>query len=250
MSHKYDILTHIQVNDSTITFSNPVIKSALSLSAADRRWIDLLTQTVLDGWDENYPTRAKALGFLGSEEFIRMQFEEYLLALLSSIRHDHGDQRSDFGPDFFKLWSSTNAFSLFEEHTDPHLSDVVEPRHPTAGNLTIDDVQRRLSQQITILRLDEHLASGRDTVNRQLSAGQQKVSSAVASLWAEIESRREASRQAALNETRPASDGTLQSLGKSITSRAPNISDVQATGQKAAAYLSSWGAWASERRRA
>lgn len=33
------------------------------------------------------PNRPKSMGFTGSEEFIRLQFEEYLLALIASVRY-------------------------------------------------------------------------------------------------------------------------------------------------------------------
>ncbi|KAI5283596.1 late secretory pathway protein avl9, partial [Ascosphaera aggregata] len=61
------------------------LESALALTAADRRWINLLTQTINDTWDDAHPEQPKTHGYLGSEEFIRLQFEEYLLALLSSM---------------------------------------------------------------------------------------------------------------------------------------------------------------------
>ena len=32
---------------------------------------------------------------------------------------------------------------------DSHLFDIVEPRHPCAGGLTIEDIQRRLTQYVT-----------------------------------------------------------------------------------------------------
>jgi hypothetical protein len=37
--------------------------------------------------DAAMPGRPKTLGYTGSEEFIRLQFEEYLLALLSAVKY-------------------------------------------------------------------------------------------------------------------------------------------------------------------
>jgi Transport protein Avl9 len=59
----------------------------LALTIPDRRWVDFLIQTVNDTWDEEMPDRPKNLGYAGSEEFIRLQFEEYLLALLASVKY-------------------------------------------------------------------------------------------------------------------------------------------------------------------
>ena len=33
------------------------------------------------------PGRPKMMGYVGSEEFIRLQFEEYLLSLISSVKY-------------------------------------------------------------------------------------------------------------------------------------------------------------------
>lgn len=42
------------------------------------------------------PGRPKTMGYAGSEEFIRLQFEEYLLALLASVRYRmYSEQTND-----------------------------------------------------------------------------------------------------------------------------------------------------------
>jgi hypothetical protein len=33
------------------------------------------------------PSRPKTMGYVGSEEFIRLQFEEYLLSMISSVKY-------------------------------------------------------------------------------------------------------------------------------------------------------------------
>ena len=226
------------------------------------------------------------MGYMGSEEFIRLQFEEYLLALLASVKYHlylhkpptsapfppkdtltdiEGDPALDFNIDWIDAWRATPNFALFDKHTDSHLFDIVEPKHPTAGNLTIEDVQRRLAQQVTELHLDERLATSKELLNKHLATGQKKVSTAFNNLWADIEVMREAQRkrheeQKAANVAAAASgDGTAATGSEKNTSagprfvRAPDLSHAQAAvgaaGQKAGAYISSWGAWASERRK-
>lgn len=80
-----DIL--INLDENTINITSASLRQALVLSTPDRRWIDFLTQTVNDTWDEANPTRPKTMGYAGSEEFIRLQFEDYLLAMLSSVKY-------------------------------------------------------------------------------------------------------------------------------------------------------------------
>ncbi|KAJ5588494.1 hypothetical protein N7537_011172 [Penicillium hordei] len=289
-----DIL--INLDEDSIVINSPSLRSALVLSAADRRWIDLLTQIVNDTWDEEHPSQPKTLGFMGSEEFIRLQFEEYLLALLSSMKYHEelypcdvgesghrsrtqlqnlnieGDPAIDFNTEFLTQWKTTSNYALFSRLTsDALLFSITEPRHPNAGGLTIEDVQRRLAQQVADLHLDERVREGREALNRHISTGQKKVSAAFTSFWSDIETMREAQRKR--NEEKTASQSQRTSIDKEIpTSPTPSSQDpadaswfagrqrpsvdmtqaqasVTVASQKATSYLSSWGSWASEKRR-
>ena len=75
------------------------------MSGADRKWIETLVSTVTDSWDESIflplfrlmaddKTRPRTMSFLGSEDYIRAQFEEYILSLLSSVKYDNFLQMS------------------------------------------------------------------------------------------------------------------------------------------------------------
>jgi hypothetical protein len=275
------------------------------LTAADRRWIDFLVQTVNETWDEAHPEQPKTHGYVGSEEFIRLQFEEYLLALLSSVNHrEHvgpsvpaksseatskdsnnktrstdnnvdGDPTLEFSTEFITQWQTTPNHALFHRLTsDALLFSIVEPRHPCAGGLTIDDIQRRLAQQVSELHLDDRVREGREALNKTFVTGQKKVSSAFNNFWADIEAMREAQRKkneersaeraAAPDEKVSNSNESGQSESSSTTQatsswfgprRAPSVdltqtqASVNTAGQKAGTYFSSWGTWASERRK-
>ncbi|KAL8945507.1 MAG: hypothetical protein Q9222_007944, partial [Ikaeria aurantiellina] len=196
----------VNLDESGIHISSPALRSALALSAADRRWIDFLTQTVTSTWDPLNPSRPTTLAYLGSEEFIRLQFEEYLLALLASVKYhfyttfststatpaltdqqQQPDPITDFNPDWLTQWQLTPSFTLFNSTTDPHLFDIVEPRHPTAGAFSIDDIQRRITQQIQDLHLDDRFASTRENLNRHLLTGKKQVGAAFEKLRSEYE---------------------------------------------------------------
>lgn len=269
---------------------SPSLRSALSLTAADRRWIDFLTQTINDTWDDAHPQRPKTHGYMGSEEFIRLQFEEYLLALLSCMKYHEeltgaaddsgrrnrlqlqtlnieGDPALEFNSEFLSQWQNTSNYALFKRLTsDALLFSIVEPRHPCAGGLTIDDVQRRLSQQVAELHLDERVRVGREALGKHLATGQKKVSAAFSSFWADIDAMREAQRKR--NEERerastdkssvssPPSSPSVSSPSTSWFSRkTPSVdltqaqSSVSSATQRAGSYISSWSTWASERRR-
>ncbi|CAG8090061.1 unnamed protein product [Penicillium olsonii] len=283
-----DIL--INLDEDSIVINTPSLRNALALSAADRRWIDLLTQIVNDTWDDDHPSQPKTLGFMGSEEFIRLQFEEYLLALLSSMKYHEelcsvnngdsptrskaqlqnfnieGDPAIDFNTEFLTQWQATSNYALFSRLTsDALLFSITEPRHPNAGGLTMEDVQRRISQQVADLHLDDRVREGREALGRHFSTGQKKVSAAFNSFWSDIETMRETQRKR--NEEKAATQSQRTSLEKDTPlsptpSQDPNDirprasidvtqaqASVAAAGQKAGAYFSSWGSWASEKRR-
>jgi hypothetical protein len=73
------------------------------------------------------------MGYAGSEEFIRLQFEEYLLALLSAVKYKlytksvtdsnavitdiDGDPSDEFNADWIEAWMKTENFRLFNKFT-------------------------------------------------------------------------------------------------------------------------------------
>lgn len=160
-----DIL--INLDDHTVNITSSSLRQASILSTPDRRWIDFLTQTINDTWDEADPARPKDHGYAGSEEFIRMQFEEYLLAMLSSVKYKiymeknahkensmtdiEGDPASEFSHDWVNAWMETENFRIWNKFTDSHLFDIVDPKHPCSGGLSIEDVQRRLAQYVALV---------------------------------------------------------------------------------------------------
>ncbi|TVY68964.1 Late secretory pathway protein AVL9 [Lachnellula suecica] len=261
-----DIL--INLDETTINITSSSLRAALTLSAADRRWMDFITQSVNDTWDDANPGRPKTMGYVGSEEFIRLQFEEYLLSLISSVKchnylnhHAHnpsamlpqveGDPANDFGVDWIEAWTRSENYRIWERNTDSHLFDIVEPKHPCAGGLTIDDVQRRIAEQVKEFHLDERFAVGKEVLGRNLAAGREKASTVFNRLYADMEALKESQRRKHEEAKREAEkNGTpLPSPGF----QAPDLNGakqtVQSVGSKAGAYIGSWGTWMGEKRK-
>ncbi|KAK4226184.1 transport protein Avl9-domain-containing protein [Podospora fimiseda] len=256
-----DIL--INLDEGTINITSTSLKAALQLSTPDRRWIDFITQNVNDTWDDANPGRPKTMGYVGSEEFIRVQFEEYLLSLISSVKyHNHlakhannpkmllphieGDPSHDFGQDFVEAWSRTENYRIWNTHTDSHLFDIVEPKHPCAGGLTIEDVQRRITQQVQEMHWDEKLAQGKEALGRNLAAGKEKASSIFNKLYADMEAMREAQRKKA-EEAKKESE--QQEKAEKEKNAEAERQQQQSMGSKAGAFVNSWTSWAGEKRR-
>jgi hypothetical protein len=258
----------INLDEDVIEVLSPSLRQATTLSTADRRWMDFLTQAVNETWDESDPSRPKTHGYAGSEEFIRLQFEEYLFAFLSAEKYHQylskqnagdpkalladveGDPSIEFATTFRDAWQQTENYKLWQRLTDLHLFDIVEPRHPCAGGLTIEDVQRRLATQVAELHLDERFNQTREVVNERLAAGRTQVTSAFNKVWADIEVMREAQRKRS-EEARAAAAAAAPPATGETEKTAPQQAqaNVQAASQRASAYLSSWGSWAAEKRK-
>ncbi|KAI0459364.1 hypothetical protein F5B21DRAFT_456453 [Xylaria acuta] len=256
-----DIL--INLDEDTINITSPSLRGALALSHSDRRWIDFVTQEVNDTWDDANPQRPKTMGYRGSEEFIRLQFEEYLLSLISAVKyrnylaqntgnpkatlpHIEGDSSNDFGNEWIEYWMKTDNYRLWNTNTDSHLFDIVEPRHPCAGGLSIDDVQRRIQQQVQDLHLDERFAVGKEVLGRNLAAGRDKASTMFNKFYADMEALREVQRKRA-------EESKTEQLDAEKNGRSVDASKVQQTassvGTRASAYIGSWTTWAGQKRK-
>ncbi|KAF4836896.1 Late secretory pathway protein AVL9 [Colletotrichum siamense] len=260
-----DIL--INLDEHTVNVTSTSLRNALALSAADRRWIDYLTNEVNETWDEANPGRPKTMGYVGSEEFIRLQFEEYILSLVASVKyrahllanpnnprallpHIEGDPSLDFGSDFVEYWTRTENHRIWNANTDSHLFDVVEPRHPCAGGLTIDDVQRRIAQQVQDMHLDERLAVGKEVLGRNFAAGKEKASTMFNKFYADMEAFREKrAEEQRIAQEQAEKAGASAPPTPTIGSETEKKS-AQGTGGKASSYVSSWVTWAGEKRKA
>ena len=186
--------------------------------------------------------------------------------------HDiEGNPALEFNTEFLAHWQTTANYSLFKRLTsDALLFSIVEPRHPCAGGLTIDDIQRRLAQQVAELHLDERVREGREALNKHLASGQKKVSTVFNNIWTDIESMRESQRkrneEKAVQPERTSPGKEQQVVSSSHSPRpsmnswfagrkAPSVdlthaqASVSTASQKAGAYISSWGSWATERRK-
>ncbi|KAJ8096846.1 transport protein Avl9-domain-containing protein [Lipomyces tetrasporus] len=162
--HKFaDII--VNVDDNTVEILDPNLEGPLHLTSYDRKWIDSIFHAVNETWPDEDAGRFDSVSFDGSEDYIRWQFEEYLMALLASVKYDgfltkyggppppeallpqiDGNPAVDFNLDFVEKWKSTNNYRIFQQFTDEELFDVVEPRHLSSGGISLEDVQRKVAQ--------------------------------------------------------------------------------------------------------
>ena len=204
--------------------------------------------------------------YQGSEEFIRLQFEEYLVSLISSVKcHSYitkhaanpkvmlpqvdGDPATDFSLDWIEAWSRSENYRIWDKNTESDLFDFVEPKHPFPGGLTIEDVQRRLAEQVKEFHLDERFAVGKEALGRNFQAGREKASTVFNKLYADMEALRESQRRKHEEQRREAEKNGQHSPGFVAPDLNGARQTVQSVGSKAGAYIGSWGTWMGEKRK-
>lgn len=181
-----DIVVHM--DHDTVEISNNSLNGPLSLSSSDRKWIDGVVSSVVDTWDPEDPWRPKGLGFHGSEDFVRQQFEDYIMGLMSSVKYDQflnrfgnqppkgmslreveGNPIKLFNQQWVHEWRTTNNFRIFSKLTDDEIFDIVEPKHMVTS-LTFSGLQRKVAQQMNDLHLEERVAPAREAASRVAKA--------------------------------------------------------------------------------
>lgn len=111
----------------------------------------------------------------------------------------------------------------------------------------MDDVQRRIAEQVKELHLDERFAQGREVLGRNFAAGREKASFMLNKIYSDMETMREAQRRRA--EENRANSPDQQPPGTANYEAGKTQQLAQTAGARAGAYIGSWATWAGEKRR-
>ncbi|CAO3692602.1 unnamed protein product [Umbelopsis ramanniana] len=215
-----DVLVHVE--NGTLEFFDPQLASLVTHTTADRRWMDKLTKVINATWDPADPTRPIQNTYLGSDDYLRARFEEYIMSLLSSVKYaqafdpknafksestldeimrDEEKEKNyllDYGMNWVNAWRTTNNYKLWDEFTDHEIYEIVEPGHPGQGNMSLGDLQNSLSNRIRDMKIRQNLSPLRQSLTKAVSVGGSNISRAVSSggirlmrgvdaLWGEFE---------------------------------------------------------------
>ncbi|THV02974.1 hypothetical protein K435DRAFT_775155 [Dendrothele bispora CBS 962.96] len=187
----------INTETGVFEFRNQKLERSTALTAADRKWIDDIVRDVNDTWEGADSSRSSGLQFKGSEDYLRVKFDEYISAALATSRYrdfaakgdpsalmggglEYATSIEDFNPLWLSEFKSTNAYDVWERVTDPMLFDLVEPRHPCNEKVSVvSDIGLRLSEGIQDLKLEQQLAPAREAVQKTFTLGSASFFSAV-----------------------------------------------------------------------
>ncbi|TKY89936.1 hypothetical protein EX895_001234 [Sporisorium graminicola] len=183
---KIDVV--VDLEHAHLEFQDPKLHQVVNLTPEDRKWMDEVISSVVETWNPADPTRPTSMGFHGSDDYLRIRFEDYICSMLSSTKYADFLAKSDpeqvaiqapdasttssFGAEFLIALRNTEAFNVWKSATDPMLFDIVDHKHPCEGKTsTIEDVGLRLSAGLHDLRLEENLAPTREAIGSALQAG-------------------------------------------------------------------------------
>ncbi|QRW27025.1 Late Secretory pathway protein AVL9 [Rhizoctonia solani] len=234
----------------TFEFSNPTAERQGALTAADRKFIDDLVKDVNEGWNDADPSRPLGMQFKGSDDYLRAKFEEYIYTALSTVKYADflnkgkqsevlvpGTASESSVPYFNEAWvagfRTTRAYDQWNRITDPVLFDIIEPKHPCAGQVTLaSDLGLRISEGLNDLRLEENLGPTRDRISNVISMGSAGFFKAVEGFRSDVSSRMAAQRAAAAAaegaDSHSTSDPGAVKAAQSATPMSPPIKPVDA----------------------
>ncbi|KAF9922972.1 late secretory pathway protein avl9 [Linnemannia zychae] len=189
----------VYTESGTIEFLRDSLSGILSLTSADRRWMDEIIEAVNEGGSNESQTE-----YNGSDDYLRAKFEEYILTLLSSVKHaqktqtedstegmgnpSDRDMTADYGTYFIRAWQQTPNYQLWNDYVDWELlNEIVAPGHPCQGNFSLAHVQRRLANQLKDMRIDKNLVPLKQSFSRAMTTSRERLSNVFDSVWQEFE---------------------------------------------------------------
>lgn len=131
----------IDVESATIDAVDHELKRQLTLTTEDLRFVDYIVRH----------TQIPKEDAEGSEQWIRDQFQGYMLAMLrTSLLADDSKEMEHFNGSFMGAWRQTNCYATWlEQHKqcmDRQTFESIPFGHPFAGTLSVADMKLKIAQ--------------------------------------------------------------------------------------------------------
>ncbi|OXU20890.1 hypothetical protein TSAR_010151, partial [Trichomalopsis sarcophagae] len=131
----------VEVESARIEANDPELRRQLHLTTEDLRFADYIVRHVSEPKKDNF---FDGVGWEGGDEWIRTQFRVYLLCLLRTSLQQDPRQTDHYNAAFMNAWRATNNFKMWSDLSNAEIN-CVEPGHPFAGQLSVQDMKLRLS---------------------------------------------------------------------------------------------------------
>ena len=171
-----DVFVHVK--QGLVYIQDPEINSQLHLTCADLRFCSHVTEVLQEQQDKGEP-----MTFHGSSEWVRAQYNHYLLSLLATSEAGDSVAMDEYNRDFASSWLKSKVFETWKSCKREGILRV-EPKHPGEGDLSLGDVRRKLVARVSDYGLN--VQSGEDVAQetqRVLTKATERVSSAVSGAW-------------------------------------------------------------------
>ncbi|KAH6581903.1 hypothetical protein BASA61_008791 [Batrachochytrium salamandrivorans] len=156
-----DLVVHADTGN--LEFINPQVSQLVSLTSADRKFMDELLRPVLSSWmDEDDMTMHQQIDFEGSDEDIRSRFETYITQMLASVKYDQDtalfnpetgakklDHVSEFHLPFIKAWELSHSFTIWASVVDKDALQMINPGHPYHGYSALGEISTHFTAKLS-----------------------------------------------------------------------------------------------------
>ncbi|KAI8914635.1 transport protein Avl9-domain-containing protein [Gorgonomyces haynaldii] len=177
-----DLVVHADTGEFEVI--NPAINPWISLTAADRKFMDDIIKSVLQTYTpDDDMNQNQQIEFQGSDDDIRARMEEYLTQFLASVSYDNRpveegtkkvDYLSEYNMQWVQQWKKTQGYQVWTGQHKPEYLEMINPGHPCHGFSTLGAVQSQFAA-----RLAELGKSITPTVSRAVSTAAASATDAV-----------------------------------------------------------------------
>jgi len=194
----------VNVDEFTIEYRNKELEHLVSLTPADRKFIDEIIKIVDSSWDDG----SNDILFDGSDPSIRSKFELYLFSLLYSIKlyttspsestiqnqsqeadstietfnpsqlqpitqeYIKKELLTDFNIEWLKAWMDTKNYNLWDMSVGEKVLDVPIDGHPCKGSSALDGVEISIRNTFKDLNIDKKMEPLKQGFNTVLSSAE------------------------------------------------------------------------------
>ncbi|KOX71463.1 Late secretory pathway protein AVL9 like protein [Melipona quadrifasciata] len=151
----------VEIENTRIETSDPELRRQLHLTTEDLRFADYIVRHVAEPRKDIF---LDGVGWEGGDEWIRTQFRVYLLSMLRTSMQQDTRQSDHYNSAFIAAWRLTNNYKIWSSSNKSEINNV-EPGHPFAGQLSVQDMKLRLSHTM------QNTESGRKLNQAMASTG-------------------------------------------------------------------------------
>ncbi|XP_076297942.1 late secretory pathway protein AVL9 homolog isoform X2 [Lasioglossum baleicum] len=151
----------VEVENMRIETTDPDLRRQLHLTTEDLRFADYIVRHVAEPRKDIF---LDGVGWEGGDEWIRTQFRVYLLSMLRTSMQQDTRQSDHYNSAFIAAWRATNNYEMWSNSDKPEINNI-EPGHPFAGQLSVQDMKLRLSHTM------QNTESGRKLNQAMASTG-------------------------------------------------------------------------------